>query len=620
MPNNSFLHELRKNNLVYLLIISGSLLSYTYGQTNSNLIIGKAGNSIITLEEFRKRYEFTPHIQTIDAIDSSSFKINFLYTLLAEKLLAQAALADGIDKQNKISSVIENLTNVYLRDALYKKEVLDKIVIPDSEFVQGKQRALKSIKTKFIFSQKENEIQKIYLELKNGSSFDSILALQQENSEQTEAKEITFGEMNEKMENEIYKIGIGEFTVPVMLKEGWYICKVYSSNTISYLDDNALLKIEKILKSRIEDKTYQSFYKKFFRGIVINADRETVEKLHSALMFYINSREVVKFRGNVFKIGEEDIPTIKNKFNSKELDKPIIKFVKDPISLSKFLNYMSFQDLEFNSPDSAHIFNRLNAYISLYIQNTLLAREAMERGYDKLPDVSSELNIWKDYYLSQEMMKNIFNREIVSDIDAYNYFVKTNRMVQQPDQFKIAEILTDNLDKIYLILKELERGVEFNELVQKYSINDSLKNISGESGYFKISEKGEIGKAVSKMKVGEVYGPIKTPEGYSVIKLLDKKVGKKEKVATFEEAKEDIKNILKTEKMYKNLDEITAQLALDNGVEINEHLLNSLKVSSINMLVIRRFGFGSQFLAVPFMSNFSTWFKKYQSLKKKSIL
>jgi parvulin-like peptidyl-prolyl isomerase len=620
MPNNSFLHELRKNNLVYLLIISGSLLSYTYGQTNSNLIIGKAGNSIITLEEFRKRYEFTPHIQTIDAIDSSSFKINFLYTLLAEKLLAQAALADGIDKQNKISSVIENLTNVYLRDALYKKEVLDKIVIPDSEFVQGKQRALKSIKTKFIFSQKENEIQKIYLELKNGSSFDSILALQQENSEQTEAKEITFGEMNEKMENEIYKIGIGEFTVPVMLKEGWYICKVYSSNTISYLDDNALLKIEKILKSRIEDKTYQSFYKKFFRGIVINADRETVEKLHSALMFYINSREVVKFRGNVFKIGEEDIPTIKNKFNSEELDKPIIKFVKDPISLSKFLNYMSFQDLEFNSPDSAHIFNRLNAYISLYIQNTLLAREAMERGYDKLPDVSSELNIWKDYYLSQEMMKNIFNREVVSDIDAYKFFVKTNRMVQQPDQFKIAEILTDNLDKIYLILKELERGVEFNELVQKYSINDSLKNKSGESGYFKILEKGEIGKAVSKMKVGEVYGPIKTPEGYSVIKLLDKKVGKKEKVATFEEAKEDIKNILKTEKMYKNLDEITAQLALDNGVEINEHLLNSLKVSSINMLVIRRFGFGSQFLAVPFMSNFSTWFKKYQSLKKKSIL
>jgi len=620
MPNNSFLHELRKNNLVYLLIISGSLLSYTYGQTNSNLIIGKAGNSIITLEEFRKRYEFTPHIQTIDAIDSSSFKINFLYTLLAEKLLAQAALADGIDKQNKISSVIENLTNVYLRDALYKKEVLDKIVIPDSEFVQGKQRALKSIKTKFIFSQKENEIQKIYLELKNGSSFDSILALQQENSEQTEAKEITFGEMNEKMENEIYKIGIGEFTVPVMLKEGWYICKVYSSNTISYLDDNALLKIEKILKSRIEDKTYQSFYKKFFRGIVINADRETVEKLHSALMFYINSREVVKFRGNVFKIGEEDIPTIKNKFNSKELDKPIIKFAKDPISLSKFLNYMSFQDLEFNSLDSAHIFNRLNAYISSYIQNTLLAREAMERGYDKLPEVSSELNIWKDYYLSQEMMKNIFNREIVSDIDAYNYFVKTNRMVQQPDQFKIAEILTDNLDKIYLILKELERGVEFNELVQKYSINDSLKNKSGESGYFKILEKGEIGKAVSKMKVGEVYGPIKTPEGYSVIKLLDKKVGKKEKVATFEEAKEDIKNILKTEKMYKNLDEITAQLALDNGVEINEHLLNSLKVSSINMLVIRRFGFGSQFLAVPFMSNFSTWFKKYQSLKKKSIL
>ena len=612
---------MRSNQILKCLLIFLLGISNFYSQSSKE-IVAKAGSITITKDEFRKRYEFIPHITDMESFDSTSFKKKFLYTLIAEKLLAQAANKEGVDKSQNFYATMENLSNIYLRDALYKKEVLDKIVIPDSAVAIGRVRMMRSVRTKFIFSQDEKEIEKLYSDIGSGASFDSILTTRPERKEQKDAAEVTFGTMNEKMEDAIYNVGVGQVTPPIELKEGWYICKIYSVTSKMDLSESEKSKVEKVIKSRIEDKIYQEFYINFFKGIVVNADRSMFEKLFQVFMNFIseNKKNLLKNKGGKYRIGESDIPKLKKSFTEKELSEIVIKFPKEPVTSSKLFDYLAFQDFEFFTFDSTQIKSRLNSYISFYIKSELLVREAKKRGYDKLPEVASELKMWKDYYLSHEMMKKFFKDQTVSDDDAYNFFVKANRVIQQPDEFNISEILTNDLNTIELALNELDRGADFKELAKKYTIRDSLKSRGGESGFFKESEKGEIGKAAARMKIGEVFGPIKTSEGYSLIKLFDKREGKKEKVATFDEAKEDIKNILRTEKMYKNLDNTTAKLAADYGVEINDAALNSIKVSTTNMIVLRRFGFGGQLLAVPYTPNFSSWFKRFELLKKKNLL
>lgn len=596
-------------------------VSNTFSQS-SNDIVAKAGDIIISKDEFRKRHEFLPHVRTGESYDSTSFKQNFLQTLIAEKLLAKSAMIEGIDRSQKFRVTMENLSVVYLRDALYKKEVLDKIVIPDSEIVRGQFRMLRSIRTKFIFSQDEKEIGKLYSEIHSGASFDSILATRPENMEQKEAAEITFGSMNEKMEDAIYEIAVGQITSPVELKEGWYICKIYSITSKNDLTNSEKAKIEKIIKSRIEDKIYQTFYRQFFKGVVVNADRLIMERLYLVVTNYLNEnkKKLNKDKAGKYKIGEADAPKIKNSFNEKDLDGILIKFSKNPIKLSKLFDYLTFQDFEFYSIDSTEIKTRLSAYVRNYIQNEMFVREAKKRGYDKLPEVVSELKMWSDYYLAHEKMKNIYKDESVTDDEAYKFFAKTNQIVQQPDEYNISEIASNDLTTIELALNELDKGLDFEDLAIKYASDDSSRTHKGLSGFFKAVEKEEIGKVVPQMKIGDVYGPIKTTDGYSLIKLVEKREGSKEKIATFEEAKEDIKNIMKTDKMYKSLDDETAKLAATYGVEINEAVLNSVKVSPVNMIVLRRFGFGGQLLAVPFTPNFSSWFKKYEQMKKRNLL
>ena len=589
---------------------------------NQKEIVAKAGDEIITKDEFYKRYEFTPHIKSKTAYDSASTKRDFIYTLIGEKLLASAAKSENVDKTHEFKMMMDYLMNIYLRDALYKVEVKDKIFVPDSELVKGEHRVLKSFHTKFIFSTDEKEIYKIYSEIKNGASFDSLLNLRSENLEQSTSQEVTFGTMNEKLEDIIYNLAPGNVTVPVKLDEGWYLCKVYSVTKKIFPDDNDKRKVVKIVKSRLENKLYQDFYMKFFKGKNVNADRQLFVKLSKVILNYVKENESLfkEQRNNKYRLVEKDAAQFEKKLSKDDLNSIFIKFSEQPVTLSQFLDYLSLEGMELEKTDEKYINSKLNSFIRTFIQNEFLSREAMRRGYDKLPDVASELKLWSDFYLSRLMMTKIFSKEKVTDDEAYEFFQKSNQIIRQPDQVKIAEILVKDLNTVELILDEIDKGENFNKLASKYTIRDSLKNRGGEFNYFAVSENGDLGKRAGQMKIGDIFGPIKTKDGYSIIKLLDKKLGKKIKYEKFTDAKEEIVNYLRTEKMYKNLDDITAKMAIDRGVEINQNVLQSIKVTNINMIVFRRFGFGGQLVAAPFSPDFSDWIKVYKELKKKLAL
>ncbi|MFZ5947461.1 MAG: peptidylprolyl isomerase [Stygiobacter sp.] len=599
-----------KSNFAFLFLFSISIIA-------QEDYVAKANGIEISKEEFKKRFEFSPHPRIDNNFDSTLTKLDFLKTLIAEKLLAKDAIEKQLDKTEEFQSAYKHIRNMYLRDALYQKEVKEKVAVPDSEYAKNKSKILKTINAKFIFSNDEKEIYDIYNSLKSGASFDSILATRPENNEQKNSDEITFGKLNEKIENDVFNLAVGEFSKPLELKEGWYIFKVYSFTKKSILDENDLKKIERIVTERWENKVYENFYKRFFKNTTINADKVLFNKLYELIKNYINEnqKKFIKKFGK-YTLFEPELSKIEKGFSDKELKSVFIKFSNEPITLKDFLINLKIDGFEFLKIDDKHIHSRLNSTVFLFIQNELLAREALKRGYDKLPDVAFDLKLWKENFLASLNMKNVFKNTEISDNEAFEFFSKNNKIITQPEEIKIAEILTNDLDVVKIIFDELEKGKDFKELAIKYSMRDSLKQKGYEFDFKIPNSESEIFKAAVNLKVGQVFGPIKTDEGYSIIKLLDRKTGKQEKYESFEEAKNDIKNILRTEKMYKNLENITAKLAVDNKLELNESALKSIKVNSINMIVFKRFGFGGQYIAVPYQPDFSSWFKKYEQLKK----
>ena len=607
---------------IYICLTLIAVFTFQISAQQKNEILAKAGSVVISKDEFYKRYEFTPHLKTKTARDLESTKRDLLLTMIGEKLLAQSAIAEKIDKSRDYLIMMQYLRNIYLRDALYKIEVKDKVVLPDSDVKIGRKRILKTLKSKFIFSAEEKESRSLYSSLMNGASFDSLLQTRPEKDEQNESEEITFGTMNKKLEDVIFDLMPGDITPPVKLAEGWYICKVYSVTEKKFLEDQDKRNVDKVISGRIEDDLYEAFYKKFFKGVNVTADRSLFELLLKTVSNYVNENKILfkEKRNNKFRLVEKDVYAFKPKMPAASLDSVFIKTSENPITLSQFLDYFMLQGFELERLDEAYIRNRLNSFVKTFIQNELLAREALKRGYDKLPDVAVDLKSWSDFYLSRLMMKNAYTEDPVSDEEARAFFIKSSGSVPQDDKVKIAEILVNDLQVVEKILNELDKGKDFKELAKKYTLRDSVRNKGGVFDYFSINENGEIGKAAARMKVGDIFGPIKTAEGYSIIKLLDKKEGKNQLFKNFEEAKDEIKGYIHTEKLYKRINGEAAKLALDYGVEINDAQLRAVNVTKINMVVFRRFGFGGQLIAAPYAPDFSSWYKEYEDMKKKLSL
>ena len=72
--------------LILIILLTGA---YNFAQIDESEIVARAGDKVITKNEFLERYEFTPGIKRPNKSKAETSEINFLYTLIAEKLFTE---------------------------------------------------------------------------------------------------------------------------------------------------------------------------------------------------------------------------------------------------------------------------------------------------------------------------------------------------------------------------------------------------------------------------------------------------------------------------------------------------------------------------------------------------
>jgi len=85
-------------------------------------------------------------------------------------------------------------------------------------------------------------------------------------------------------------------------------------------------------------------------------------------------------------------------------------------------------------------------------------------------------------------------------------------------------------------------------------------------------------------------------------------------VDSFESVKEKIKSGLYFKELENVYIDKTVQFATKYGISVNQPLLNSIKVTNIEMMVYRRLGFGGEITAVPYLQSFYKWKNWYPKI------
>lgn len=593
--------------LPFLFLIAFIFINDLKAQSN---ILAKLDNSEITSEEFLKRFELTPRIRSSTDIDSQ--KVHFLYTLIAEKLWAEDARRQNLDTLELFEQYIMNLEKMFVRDALFKKEVNSKINITSEELSEAINRKRVELSLKFLFSQSKPKIDSLY-QLLSKVPIDSLLQDRPERSEQMKPVKVVFGQMKEGLEDSLYNLDVNEYTKPIFNDIGWVI--YYLKNKVELtgpaLGDQETFhsELNKVLTTRKKQELMNDYLSTLLKNVNVHADGKLFQRLVDEL-FSLLSKKEFNTETTVFYLYEDDILEIINSTESKLLTKDFIKFSENPISLKEFLYYLYTNNFKSNGLDKASVRNSLNGIIREFIRFEMIARKGYEENLHLLPEIREELKMWEDNFLSQHLRNSYTKEAKVSDTELEKHISEISDSLITTTFVSITDVRLKNLEDVQYLFSRMQSGEDFEEIVQ--SLNLPSNQLHHSDSLKPIFEYIELTNIVEEMEPGEIYGPVVKADGYSVIKLHQRE---KRELSFIEINKLQVDNereILFYEKLRDLIENRTIELAEAQDLQINENTLSDMKVTEIPSLIFRYYGFGGQTVAAPFLDLFYDWYYEYK--------
>lgn len=583
---------------------------------------GIVGGKIISTDEFIQRYELNPKPGMKPKDKNLGVRLEFLQSLIAEKLWAREAESLGLDSTEAMLIAVESFENMFLRDALYKKEIREKISITDKELFAS----LKKYRTKFyvnyLITWDDEEVAALHNLLKRGVPFDTILSARPENEEQPGPVEIVYGQMPDEIEDSLFSMEPGMFTGPLESPDGLYIFFIrnkvlQTSQTMTPEDE--LKDAEKILRARKEQKRFRDYLTGFMKGKQVTISAPFLKyfsiKLHDAMMQKQIEEKITDWEK--LEVSARDVNRFLNSIPADSQQMNFIQVDDRVYSLRKYFLLEAFNGLNFEDIRAEELFRNFHRRIRKFIEYDQLAVEAGKLGLLNLPEVQTDIAMWRDNYLFQSLRSQFYDSVTVTEQEAIDYYKRYNKEIHYPAQVNILEILSDNQETIAYCLDLINSGADFRAVADSFTIRKSTQGKGGEFGWFPVIMYGELGRIAADLQVGDIYGPIKTPDGYSLIKLIGKKEDYIEyPKKSYEQLKHEIKANIGYGRLKSKIDNYTAALAVKYGISMDPDVLGGLDLTEINSIGMRYLGFGGSVTGVPIIAPNFDWYPRYLQMLK----
>lgn len=210
-------------------------------------------------------------------------------------------------------------------------------------------------------------------------------------------------------------------------------------------------------------------------------------------------------------------------------------------------------------PDTPEIRNQIR---DLLIRNEIIAQEAVKKGLDKTPDVTTQLEISKQEVLLNAYVQDYFKANPVSEETLKKEYDAAKAQAGDKE-YKARHILVKDEAEAKQIIAQLKKKVSFEKLAAQKSIDPGTKGKGGDLGWLSPGPNlaKPFGDALSKLKKGQLTdAPVQTQFGWHVILLDDERPTK---IPAFEEAKNNIQQQLQNQAMQKVIADLRAKAKIE---------------------------------------------------------
>jgi parvulin-like peptidyl-prolyl isomerase len=605
-----------KNALIFLIFLVFFSLSAPAQSIHEPL--ATVGSKSISVDEFKVRYELTPQIFREQQKWNYELKQEFLYTLIAEKLLAMYGESISLDTAETVKQALKIFEEMFVRDELYRQMVIEKAkFMADSLFGFY---AANSTQAKLLYIRSESfeEINSIYNLLNKGVPFSYFISDSSLSSQDTLT--ITFGQFDELIENEILTLSENTISKPILIDDKWYIInsikKLYPVIERTQGWESEYKRLKKLAKDRAEYAYYNSFMMKVFGSEITKANGKLLRALADEVHNLLSIKKLKDKEQNKFFMEASDMDLILNKLSSETLNSTFIALDEESITIKDFINFLKFENVSFDSLNQQVVFDGLNVKTKKFIEHKILAIEGYKLGLENTIEVQQQFNMWKQNYLYRLVLSDVLDSFSVTDEELKAYYNQINRSKVKVKEANIFEVVVRDPQTAEQVITHLESGIDISELKTVLSTHAGNINFKGESGLKPVTNFTEISPALNQMKAGTIYGPVKVSKGYSIFKLLEIKEDSLNETRSFAEIKHEIGNELRNLKIRDTKNKFIAKIAKENQIFVNNELLKSIPVTNHNSVAFKLLGFGGKITAVPLVIPDSEWYEEWQNSLK----
>lgn len=566
--------------------------------------LARAGSVYITEDEFIRRFELLPAFGRHRRSQLDEAKAELLYSMIAEKLLAQEAASQGLDREPRVVSAVEEVRKLLARDELYRREVINAVRIDPRDVVRGVIQARRRLSVGYIYTPDEASARFIRGRVGAHREF-WALVLDPSLHAERDTVTVAWGEANAAIEQAAYRLKKGEVSPVLAAGKGFYLLTLdgeQPNEAMAGMPSDALTeKVRTTLRRRKEQVRLDAYMDTALKDRTGYAIARTLRALAGACARVTGDSPP----DSILPVSPGQFAALRAACGPALRDS--LAVVDTTVwSVGDVLDRLATKNLSLPAQNPGRIMAVLDDQIRVMVQQELLAREALRRGLDTAAAVSNRVTLWKQYLLA-ERMKDLLKATVrVTDAEAWSYLRSMDTGAPVP-RIRIRELRTASLEAIGAALADLERGMSLAEVIAARSIDTAARNTGGVSAWFPITDRTPIGEIAWSMRPGERFGPVNVPGGYSYFELLEKRSRPAKEDSALDVRLADARRAMLRLKQNRRVSLFLAQSGDERGFEVYEDRLKSLPVSPVPMMTFRILGFGGRMFEVPFVDKQIEW-------------
>ncbi len=473
--------------------------------SNEAVIVATLDDVEITETSFQRAY--LPVLLYGDKFDSEENRDEMINFLIGQKILAEQGRQSHLDTAATVRRMREIVENRALSRQLYQTWVKDKMKTPTEEEIrEGFRRGQKGIFVRHIFAKDEQDIREYARRLSSGE--DNFYTLAQDVFSDTLLSKnggalgwMTFGDLDETLEDTVYNLKVGQISQPVKSQYGWHILSIDDSQEEVFMTEDDYQKNRDLIYNKIVERRENLLGKqvlnKFMSQFSIEFKREVARQVWPEVIAHLNpagpqagpALEMAGLNSNLDKLRQETILTVNG----------------EPWTVDAILKKLP--DL-----DRSLLYGNLYVAASNIIRDEMVAQKARDLGLDKHPDVIEEIQDSQD-----QIIADTYVRMIADTLEFTASHIQSYYQRHKLDKYHAP-------DSLLIELFYFSDSSQAREALYKLR-NPNISTNPGEQSFWITS--GGITNSLFKLgrsiAVGTMAGPVPWDGKWTLVKLLDRK-------------------------------------------------------------------------------------------------